>query len=59
MGIVVLPGQRPGHRVLGALARSRPGIRLPDHAERGLRSQVGGAVEIDLDARSTASSSAS
>jgi len=34
-----------------ALRESRPGIRfLPDHAERGLRSQVGGAVDLDLDA---------
>jgi 3-oxoacyl-[acyl-carrier-protein] synthase-1 len=37
--------------VSSALRESRPGIRfLPDHAERGLRSQVGGAVELDLDA---------
>ena len=37
--------------VSAALRESRPGIRfLPDHAERGLRSQVGGAVELDLDA---------
>ncbi|AKC87197.1 beta-ketoacyl-ACP synthase I [Pseudoxanthomonas suwonensis] len=37
--------------VSAALREGRPGIRfLPDHAERGLRSQVGGAVELDLDA---------
>ena len=37
--------------VSAALRESRPGIRfLPDHAERGLRSQVGGAVDLDLDA---------
>ncbi|GAB3509135.1 beta-ketoacyl-ACP synthase I [Pseudoxanthomonas daejeonensis] len=37
--------------VSAALRESRAGIRaLPDHAERGLRSQVGGAVELDLDA---------
>ncbi len=37
--------------VSAALRASRPGIRfLPDHAERGLRSQVGGAVDLDLDA---------
>ncbi|MGB3392380.1 MAG: beta-ketoacyl-ACP synthase I [Stenotrophomonas sp.] len=36
--------------VSGALRESRPGIVfLPDHAEAGLRSQVGGRVEIDLD----------
>ena len=34
-----------------SLRESRAGIRhLPDAAERGLRSQVGGAVDIDLDA---------
>ena len=34
-----------------SLREGRSGIRfLPDHAERGLRSQVGGAVELDLDA---------
>jgi 3-oxoacyl-(acyl-carrier-protein) synthase len=38
--------------VSSALRELRPGIRtLPDHAEAGLRSQVGGAVEIDLDAQ--------
>jgi len=37
--------------VSAALRESRAGIRfLPDHAERGLRSQVGGAVELDLEA---------
>ena len=36
--------------VSAALRESRPGIRfLPDHAERGLRSQVGGAVDLDLE----------
>ena len=34
-----------------ALREGRSGIRtLPDSVERGLRSQVGGAVELDLDA---------
>ena len=34
-----------------SLRESRAGIRhLPDAAERGLRSQVGGAVQLDLDA---------
>jgi len=37
--------------VSASLRDSRAGIRfLPDHAERGLRSQVGGKVELDLDA---------
>ncbi len=37
--------------VSASLRDGRSGIRfLPDHAERGLRSQVGGAVELDLDA---------
>jgi len=37
--------------VSASLRAGRPGIRfLPDHAERGLRSQVGGAVELDLEA---------
>ena len=37
--------------VSASLRDSRAGIRfLPDHAEQGLRSQVGGAVELDLDA---------
>ena len=37
--------------VSASLRAGRAGIRaLPDHAERGLRSQVGGAVELDLDA---------
>ncbi len=34
-----------------ALRESRSGIRtLPDSVERGLRSQIGGAVDLDLDA---------
>ncbi len=38
--------------VSSALRELRPGIRhLPDHAEAGLRSQVGGAVDIDLEAQ--------
>lgn len=38
--------------VSSALREGRAGIRaLPDHAEAGLRSQVGGAVDIDLDAQ--------
>ncbi|HMT38208.1 MAG TPA: beta-ketoacyl synthase N-terminal-like domain-containing protein, partial [Thermomonas sp.] len=37
--------------VSDALRPGRAGIRfLPDHAQHGLRSQVGGAVEVDLDA---------
>ena len=37
--------------VSASLRDSRAGIRfLPDHAEQGLRSQVGGAVELDLEA---------
>jgi len=37
--------------VSASLREGRSGIRfLPDHAERGLRSQVGGAVELDLEA---------
>ena len=37
--------------VSASLREGRSGIRfLPDHAERGLRSQVGGAVELDVDA---------
>ncbi len=37
--------------VSAALREGRSGIRaLPDHAEAGLRSQVGGAVELDLEA---------
>jgi 3-oxoacyl-[acyl-carrier-protein] synthase I len=37
--------------VSASLRASRSGIRaLPDHAEAGLRSQVGGAVDLDLDA---------
>ena len=36
--------------VSSALRESRSGITaLPDHAEAGLRSQVGGAVALDLD----------
>jgi len=50
MGIASCLGNDLG-TVSSALRESRPGIRfLPDHAERGLRSQVGGAVELDLDA---------
>ena len=38
--------------VSSALRESRSGIvALPDHAEAGLRSQVGGRVDIDLDAQ--------
>ena len=38
--------------VSSALRENRPGITfLPDHAEAGLRSQVGGRVDIDLDAQ--------
>ncbi|MCA7025316.1 beta-ketoacyl-ACP synthase I [Stenotrophomonas sp. 17(2023)] len=38
--------------VSSALRESRPGIvALPDHAEAGLRSQIGGRVDIDLDAQ--------
>ena len=37
--------------VSASLRAGNAGIRfLPDHAEAGLRSQVGGAVELDLDA---------
>ena len=37
--------------VSASLRDSRAGIRfLPDHAEQGLRSQIGGAVELDLEA---------
>jgi len=37
--------------VSSALREGRSGLRyLPDHAEAGLRSQVGGAVELDLEA---------
>lgn len=37
--------------VSASLREGRSGLRfLPDHAEAGLRSQVGGAVELDLDA---------
>ena len=37
--------------VSAALRAGRAGIRfLPYHAEHGLRSQVGGAVDVDLDA---------
>jgi len=50
MGIASCLGNDLG-TVSSALRESRPGIRfLPDHAERGLRSQVGGAVALDLDA---------
>ena len=38
--------------VSSALRDSRPGIvALPDHAEASLRSQIGGKVDIDLDAQ--------
>ena len=38
--------------VSSALREGRPGIRhLPDHAEAGLRSHVGGNIELDLDAQ--------
>ncbi|WP_305806491.1 beta-ketoacyl-ACP synthase I [Stenotrophomonas sp. YIM B06876] len=38
--------------ISSALRESRAGIvALPDHAEAGLRSQVGGYVDIDLDAQ--------
>ena len=38
--------------VSSALREGRPGIvALPDHAEAGLRSQIGGRVDIDLDAQ--------
>ncbi|MFN3842646.1 MAG: beta-ketoacyl-ACP synthase I [Rehaibacterium terrae] len=38
--------------VAASLRAGRPGIRvIPEFAERGLRSHVGGAVDIDLDAR--------
>ena len=50
MGIASCLGNDLG-TVSSALRESRAGIRfLPDHAERGLRSQVGGAVDLDLDA---------
>ena len=49
MGIASCLGNDLG-TVSSALRESRAGIRfLPDHAERGLRSQVGGAVDLDLD----------
>ena len=38
--------------VAASLRESRPGIRaIPEYAELGFRSQVGGAPDIDLDAR--------
>lgn len=38
--------------VSAALREGRPGIRnLPDHADAGLRSHVGGNIELDLDAQ--------
>ena len=38
--------------VVAALRDGRSGIRaMPEFAEMGLRSQVGGALDIDLDAR--------
>jgi len=40
------------HTVSSALREGRAGIRhLPDHAEAGLRSHVGGNIELDLDAQ--------
>ena len=50
MGIVSCLGNDVD-TVSAALRESRSGIRaLPDHAEVGLRSQVGGAVELDTEA---------
>ncbi|WP_434030524.1 beta-ketoacyl-ACP synthase I [[Pseudomonas] boreopolis] len=50
MGIASCLGHDPDS-VSRALREGRSGIRfLPDHAEMGLRSQVGGRVELDLDA---------
>jgi 3-oxoacyl-[acyl-carrier-protein] synthase-1 len=50
MGIASCLGNDP-ETVSAALRAGRAGIRfLPGHAERGLRSQVGGAVGLDLDA---------
>ena len=49
-GIVSCLGNDPDS-VSRALREGRSGIRtLPDSVERGLRSQIGGAVDIDLDA---------
>lgn len=51
MGIVSCLGNDPD-TVAAALRAGRSGIRaIPEFAERGLRSHVGGAVDIDLDAR--------
>ncbi len=51
MGIVSCIGNELD-QVSAALRASRPGItHLPDAAEAGLRSQVGGRPEIDLEAR--------
>ncbi|HAI94659.1 MAG TPA: beta-ketoacyl-ACP synthase I, partial [Xanthomonadaceae bacterium] len=50
MGIVSCLGNDVD-TVSTALREGRSGIRaLPDHAEAGLRSQVGGAVELDTEA---------
>ena len=50
MGIVSCLGNDVD-TVSAALRESRSGIRaLPDHAEAGLRSQVGGAIELDTEA---------
>ncbi|WP_447730919.1 beta-ketoacyl-ACP synthase I [Pseudoxanthomonas suwonensis] len=50
MGIASCLGNDPD-TVSASLREGRAGIRhLPDAAERGLRSQVGGAVDLDLDA---------
>ena len=51
MGIVSCLGNGLDE-VSSALRAGRSGIRhLPEAAERGLRSQVGGAPEVDLEAR--------
>jgi 3-oxoacyl-[acyl-carrier-protein] synthase-1 len=50
MGVVSCLGNDAG-TVSDALRQCRPGIRyIPEYAELGLRSQVAGAPEIDLDA---------
>ena len=51
MGIVSCLGNALS-TVSDALRQTRPGIRfMPEYAELGLRSQVAGVPEIDLDAR--------
>ncbi|MCL7714970.1 beta-ketoacyl-ACP synthase I [Stenotrophomonas mori] len=51
MGINSCLGNDPA-TVSSALREGRSGIvALPDHAEAGLRSQIGGRVEIDLEAQ--------